>query len=248
MGFQVFQPPGKRNRAASMRCVILQPSYIPWRGYFDQIYKADVFIFYDDVQYDKNGWRNRNRIKTSNGPLWLTIPVLHRGSVIEHTPINEIQIDWSKDWMRKHWLTIRQSYSKAPYFEEYAEILETFYQTRPEFLADFTTDLTIALARTIGIEHTRFVRASSLGASGQKTERLIELLRKIGADHYISGPSAKDYLEQEKLTENGIGLEWMTYVYPEYAQLYPPFDPQVSILDLLFMTGSQAGRYIWGDR
>lgn len=228
-----------------MNCVILQPSYIPWRGYFHQIYKADVFVFYDDVQYDKNGWRNRNRIKTCNGTIWLTIPVLHRGSVIEHTPINEIQIDWSKDWLRKHWLSIRQSYSKAPFFEEYAALLEPHFQTRLELLADFTIDLTVVLARTIGIEHTQFVRSSSLGGAGQKTERLVELLLKVGADHYISGPSAKNYLEQDKLAEHGITLEWMSYDYPEYSQLYPPFDPQVSILDLLFMTGANAGRYIW---
>jgi len=231
-----------------MNCVILQPSYIPWRGYFHQIFKADVFVFYDDVQYDKNGWRNRNRIKTPNGTIWLTIPVLHRGSVSEHTPINEVQIDWSKDWIRKHWLTIQQSYSKAPFFEENAAFLAEFYQSQPTFLANFTIDLTIAIARFLGIKQTRFIRSSSLGTSGQKTDRLVELLQKVGADHYISGPSARNYLEQDKLAEKGISLEWMAYNYPEYPQLYPPYDPQVSILDLLFMTGTKADEYIWGHK
>jgi hypothetical protein len=230
-----------------MNCVILQPSYIPWRGYFHQIQKADLFVFYDDVQYDKNGWRNRNRIKTRNGPLWLTIPVLHRGSVSDHIPILEMHIDWSKDWARKHWLSIQQAYSKTPYFERYASDLEPFFQRRDERLADFTIDLTIAIARMLGIMHTQFVRSSSFKVSGAKTRRLVELLDRVGASHYISGPAARDYLEEDLLSQAGISLEYMVYQYPEYEQLYPPFDGQVSILDLLFMTGPQAGRFIWGS-
>lgn len=223
-----------------MNCVILQPSYIPWRGYFHQILKADLFVFYDDVQYDKNGWRNRNRIKTRNGPLWLTIPVLHRGSVSEHTPILEMRIDWSKDWARKHWTSIQQAYSKAPYFERYASLLEGFFQRRDEYLADFTIDTTIALARTLGIDGTRFVRSSTLNASGTKTDRLVDILVKVGATHYISGPAARDYLEEDRVAQAGISLEYMVYHYPEYEQLYPPFDGQVSIIDLLLMAGPRS--------
>src|SRR6185295_8342348 len=106
-----------------MKCVINQPNYIPWRGYFHQIKKADVFVFYDDVQFDKHGWRNRNRIKTSNGPVWLTIPVASRGNVVHHTPINAIEILWDKPWNEKHWATLRQAYAKAPYFARYAPLL-----------------------------------------------------------------------------------------------------------------------------
>lgn len=228
-----------------MKCVILQPSYIPWRGYFHQVFMSDLFIFYDDVQYDKNGWRNRNRIKTPNGPLWLTIPVLHRGNISKQIPITDIHIDWSKDWARKHWMSIQQSYSKAPFFNEYAPVLDGSYQKKPEYLVDFTIDLTIKLTRILGIEHTRFIRSSSLQASGTKTDRLVDILQKVGATHYISGPAAKEYLEPDKLAAAGIGLEWMSYDYPEYTQLYPPYDPQVSIIDLLFMTGPQAGTFIW---
>jgi hypothetical protein len=229
-----------------MNCVILQPSYIPWRGYFHQIYKADCFVFYDDVQYDKNGWRNRNRIKTRTGPVWLTIPVLHRGSVSERIPIMDMRIDWSKDWSRKHWSSIQQSYSKAPYFNLYAELLEGFFRQKPDFLADFTIDLTMAIARSLGIERTRFVRSSKLGGSGVKTDRLVDILCKLGATHYISGPAARDYLEEDKLAHAAISVEYMAYDYPEYRQLYPPFDAQISILDLLFMTGPNAGKFIWG--
>lgn len=228
-----------------MKCVILQPSYIPWRGYFHQIQKADVFVFYDDVQYDKGGWRNRNRLKLPKGSQWLTIPVLSGGAVSNQTPINEIRIEWSHNWSRKHWETIRQSYSKAPYFGCYRDLLEGFYARHDDFLADFTIETTIALARELRIERTRFERSSNLPVEGRKTDRLVSILRHLGATHYISGPSAKDYIEEEKLGAAGIGLEYMDYDYPEYPQLYPPFDPQVSVIDLLLMLGPEAPKAIW---
>ena len=228
-----------------MNCVILQPSYIPWRGFFHQIQKADVFVFYDDVQFDKRGWRNRNRIKTPQGSQWLTIPVHSGGHQIEHTPINEIRICQDEDWSRKHWLTLQQHYGKAPYFGRYREMLERAYHRRDPRLADFTIDLTVQIAGELGLRDTRFVRSSTLGVTGVKTDRLLNLLAKVKATHYISGPSARDYIETEKFAAAGITLEFMTYDYPEYPQLYPPFDPQVSILDLLFMTGPEAPRFIW---
>ena len=227
-----------------MNCVILQPSYIPWRGVFDQINRADVFVFYDDVQYDKHGWRNRNQIKTAQGKQWLTIPV-HSGGVVENSiPIKQVKIDWNKAWNKAHWKALTISYGRAPFFHKYAEMLEPFYQRQDEFLADLTIDLTIALARELGIGHTRFLRSSELGAGGQKTDRLVEILAKLGANHYISGPSARDYIENDKFEAGGITLEYMDYKYPEYPQLYPPFDANVSILDLLFMTGPEAMKYI----
>ncbi len=229
-----------------MKCVILQPSYIPWRGVFDQIDRADIFVFYDDVQYDKRGWRNRNQIKTPKGKFWLTIPVSSHGAQTEHIPINQVRIVWDNPWNLDHWKTLQHFYAKAPYFDRYATLLEQFYSRRDEFLSDFTIDLTIALAGELGIRHTRFMRASELRAEGQKTDRLIAILKKLGADHYISGPSAREYIEEEKFQAAGIRLEYMVYNYPEYPQLYPPFDSNVSILDLLFMTGGQARNYIFG--
>ena len=227
-----------------MKAVILQPSYIPWRGFFDQIRKADLFVFYDDVQYDKRGWRNRNRIKTPAGPLWLTIPVLAKGAQTEHIPIHEIRVCWDEPWNRAHWKSIQMAYARAPYFKQYAPLLEEAYAAHPEFLADFTIELTIALARALGIAYTRFVRSSQIpGVEGAKTARLVSVLQKVGADHYISGPSAQDYIEPELFAAAGIGLEYMAYDYPAYPQLYPPYDPQVSILDLLMMVGPRAGEY-----
>jgi hypothetical protein len=223
-----------------LNVVILQPSYIPWRGYFDQIHKSDLFVFYDDVQYDKRGWRNRNKIKTSTGPLWLSIPVFNRGAQTEHIPINDIHVVWDRPWNQEHWNSIRMAYKKAPYFSKYAEIIEEFYSRKPDLLADFTIDTTITLARTIGIEQTRFLRSSQIeGVEGTKTDRLISILKKVNATHYISGPSAKDYIENDKFADAGISLEFMEYDYLDYPQLYPPFDTQVSLIDTLFMMGSE---------
>jgi hypothetical protein len=223
--------------------VILQPSYIPWRGYFDQIRRADLFVFYDDVQYDKQGWRNRNQIKTSQGKHWLTIPV-HSKGVRQGIPIKAIRIDWSRSWNEDHLKALTFAYHKTPHFQDYLPLLESFYSRHDECLADFTIATTIALSRELGITSTRFLRSSELsGIDDVKTGRLVQILKQVGADHYISGPSARDYIEPEKFDEAGISLEYMSYDYPEYPQLYPPFDPYVTILDLLFMTGRDASKY-----
>lgn len=228
-----------------MKCVIVQPCYIPWRGYFHLVQKADVFVFYDDVQYDKRGWRNRNRIKTRDGSRWLTIPVLNKGTQTNQTLIKQIRVNWDQPWNDIHWRTLHHAYGKAPYFGLYRELLKGFYERRPQFLADFAVDLTIALAEALGITQTRYLRSSSLPTDGQKTDRLLSILKNVGATHYISGPSAKEYIEEHKFEEAGITLEYMVYDYPEYPQLHPPFEPHVSILDLLFMTGPKAPCYIW---
>jgi len=224
--------------------VILQPSYIPWRGYFDQIRRADLFIFYDDVQYDKHGWRNRNQIKTAQGKQWITIPV-HTKGVTEGIPIKDVRIDWSKPWAKNHLKTLTISYNRSPCFKNYLPLLESFYNRQDQYLADFTIETTIVLSRELGINSTRFLRASELpGIHGLKTERLVQILKEVGATHYISGPSARDYIELDKFAEAGITLEYMEYNYPEYPQLYPPYDPYVSILDLLFMVGKDASQYL----
>jgi hypothetical protein len=228
-----------------MRCVILQPSYIPWRGYFDLIHRADVFVFYDDVQYDKNGWRNRNRIKTPGGTKWLTIPVPQRGIVSGNIPINAMT-PIGQSWGREHFERLQSSYAEAPYFDD--KWLRRLYADPPALLADFTIATTIEIASRLGIRDTRFLRSSELHATGNKTDRVIDVLREVGATHYLSGPSARHYIEPEKFADAGIALEWMTYEYPEYPQLYPPYDPFVTVLDLLFMTGLDASRYIWGER
>jgi hypothetical protein len=226
--------------------VILQPSYIPWRGYFDQIRRADLFIFYDDVQYDKHGWRNRNQIKTAGGKRWLTIPV-HTAGATHGVAIKDVRIDWSKPWPAQHLKSLTASYARAPYFKQYLPLLESFYDRRDECISEFTIATTVALAGELGIRDTRFMRSSELeGIGGTRTSRLIEILQRVEADHYITGPSARDYIATEEFVGAGIELEYMKYDYPEYPQLYPPYDPQVTVLDLLFMIGPRALDYIAG--
>ena len=232
----------------SRTCVILQPSYIPWRGYFHQIYKADTFVFYDCVQYDEHGWRNRNRIKTANGLQWLTIPVLTKGVHTNNIPIKDVRLVPNNPWKSKHWRGLQQAYGKAPHFKRFGDLLGEFYSRPDTLLADFTCDLTVALAHALGINHTHFVRSSTLQVQGSRTERLLGILTQIGAKHYVSGPSARDYLEVDKLAAAGISVEFMTYKYPEYGQLNGPFEAGVSILDLLFNVGPDAARYIWNPK
>ncbi|CCE24415.1 WbqC family protein [Methylotuvimicrobium alcaliphilum] len=227
-----------------MKCVILQPSFIPWRGYFHQIQIADIFVFYDCVQYDKHGWRNRNKIKTPLGTQWLTIPTSASGSY-EGLSIQEVTIAKDNSWRRKHLASIEQNYRKSPYWSQYKPLVESIYANDTEKLADLTCASTIEIARTLGIEHTRFIRSSELNAIGEKTDRLLDVLQKVGADHYISGPSAQEYIESDKFERAGITLEYMYYDYPEYPQQYGAFEGGVSVLDLLFNVGPEAPRYIW---
>jgi hypothetical protein len=211
---------------------------------FDQIQKSDLFIFYDYVQYDKHGWRNRNQIKTAQGKQWMTIPV-HSKGVTEGIPIKDVRIDWSKPWAKNHLKALTFAYAKAPHFASYTPWLDSVFGRRDEFLADFTIWLTIEIARKLGNSHTQFMRSSEIpDIDGQKTDRLIQILNHVGAKHYISGPSARDYIEDDKFVDAGISLEYMEYNYPEYSQLYPPFDPYITILDLMFMAGNDAQKYI----
>jgi hypothetical protein len=207
--------------------------------------KADIFVFYDCVQYDDRGWRNRNKIKIANDAQWLTIPVNSKGCQTLKTPINEIPIVWESLWNEKHLQILKQNYGKAPFFRSYESLLENIYSRKDAYLSDFTCFTTELIARHLRIAHTQFERSSKLGAEGTKTDRLIWILKKVGATHYISGPSAADYIEREKFEEAGISLEFMVYDYPEYPQLHGNFQPQVSVLDLLFNVGPDAGRYIW---
>lgn len=228
-----------------MNVAITQPSYIPWRGAFHLIQRSDVFVFFDDVQYTRRSWRNRNRIKGPRDVRWLSVPVHSRGLHREGTPIHRIAIDWEQDWARSHREKIKQCYLEAPCYRSYEALLDRLYAGRPALLADFTIETTVALARELGIRHTRFLRSSELTVSGEKTERVLAILREVGATHFINGPTARAYTDEALLRRAGLSLEYMRYDYPPYPQLHEPFTPEVSILDLLFMVGKAAPRYIW---
>ncbi|GAC1658644.1 MAG: WbqC family protein [Candidatus Elarobacter sp.] len=218
--------------------VVLQPSYIPWRGYFDLVDRADVFVFYDDVQYDKHGWRNRNRVKTASGAAWITVPVHASGAVESGTPICEIAVDHRRDWVRAHLETLRHAYRRQPFYARYAPLIASILERRHERLADLTIELTIAIARELG-SAARFVRSSELALQGRKNDRLLDVLQRIGATRYISGPSARSYIDSDLFAQAGIELEFAEYDYPGYAQAHPPYEPAVSIVDTLFALGPE---------
>ena len=225
--------------------VVLQSNYIPWKGYFDLIHDADLFIFYDDLQFTKNDWRNRNKIKTLKGAEWITIPV----GADAHRLICEVEIkDFS--WQTRHWKTIRQHYGKCPYFARYQAFFEEVYRGRQwGNLSELNQHLIRSISEEILNLTTEFRDSREYRLSGQKLDRLMELVTKAEADRYISGPAAKDYIEQARFAEAGIELVWKDYSgYPEYPQCFPPFEHGVSILDLLFNVGPDAPWYIWGWR
>jgi hypothetical protein len=224
------------------RVAIVQSCYIPWKGYFDLINLVDEFILYDDRQYTRRDWRNRNRIKTAQGTQWLTIPVEVKGRY--HQRIDETQIS-DPDWADRHWKTLVHNYSAAPHFEDYSETIESLYRNAPyPRLSEVNRTFLEALCELLGIG-TRLSWSTDYDAQGAKTERLVSLCRAAGATTYLSGPSAREYLQEDLLEEAAIALEWADYSgYPEYPQLHPPFEHEVTVLDLLFNTGPEAPRFM----
>ena len=222
------------------RVAILQSSYIPWKGYFDIINSVDEFILYDDRQYTTNDWRNRNRIKSPNGSVWLTIPIRRRWP----QRIDEAETS-DATWPQRHWQTITQNYSRASYFSLYAPGFEAIYRSRlPERLSEINRTFITAVCAALHIK-TVITSSAAYAATGTSTERVVSLCTAAGATDYLSGPSARDYIEPELFDRAGIQLHWMDYSgYLEYPQPYPPFNHAVSILDLIFCTGDEAPRYM----
>ncbi len=225
------------------KVAIIQPNYIPWKGYFDIINMVDLFVLYDDVQYTVRDWRNRNIIKTKNGPVWLTIPT----DGTQEKIIRDVKVVYDEKWNVKHWKAIQLNYAKAPYFKEFKNLFEELYMTTSEkYLWEVDLKFITAINKILGI-NTQIVCASDLEYNRdlKKTERLIEILKLLKATHYLSGPSAKNYIDETLFIQEGITLEWMDYSgYPEYPQLYPPFTHYVSIIDLIFNTGKDAPKYM----
>lgn len=226
------------------RCVaIVQSSYIPWKGYFDMINLADEFVLLDEVQYTKRDWRNRNKIKTKDGELWLTVPVQVKGRY--HQRIDETVIAES-GWADKHWRSISQAYAKARYFDDYAPRFEVLYTRAGEFerLSDVNRLFIEAICELLGID-TKLSWSTDYEAREGKSERLLDICVQAGADEYLSGPAARSYLDEEMFASEGVTVRWMDYDgYPEYDQQHPPFSHQVSAVDLLFSSGRDASRYM----
>ena len=217
---------------------ILQPSFLPWIGYFEQILKSDIFVLYDDVQFEKNSWRNRNRIKTSNGMQWLSVPVLTAGKGAQN--INQIMIDVSSQWRRKHVNAITLNYSRAPYFKLYSEeLFSILMDAKREKLCDLNVALILWLCAKMGIT-TQVVSSSTLGISGAGVERLLCIIKHLEGDVFYEGSAGRDYINESDFSEAGIELKYQDYVHPEYPQLYGGFVPYLSAIDLLFNCGTKS--------
>lgn len=220
------------------KVAILQSNYIPWKGYFDLINMVDEFILYDDMQFTKRDWRNRNQIKTSTGTIWLTIPVEVKGrffQIIKETKISD------RNWGKKHWKKIQQSYSKATFFRDYKDLFSELYNKIDLlYLSEINEKFILTINDLLGIK-TKITQSGNYELTEGKTERLVSVCTQAGADEYVSGPAAKDYIDANQFESANIKLTWMNYdCYKEYSQLYPPFNHYVSILDLIFNEGKNS--------
>lgn len=224
---------------------IIQPSFLPWRGYFHIIQQCDIFVFYDDVQYDRRSWRNRNVIKTAIGKQWISVPVFTKGKYSQR--INETKIHNKLDWRKKILDSIYFSYKKAPFFDRYYDWLAEQINRQWEYISDLDVHLTRKIAAELDI-WIRYIKSSELDIPAQfkKLERILKICKILNATKYITGPMAKDYiLSDEPFRDFGIELIYQKYNYPEYPQLYGDFEPHVSIIDLLFNAGDKSAEFIW---
>lgn len=226
-----------------MVCGIHQLHYLPWLRYFDKIARSDVFVVLDNIQFNKNGWQNRNKIKAAAGALLLTAPV--------HAPLgctlDEVGIDDTQPWRKKHFQAIRQNYRKAPFFGEHEAFVEQVYAAEWSTLNALNRHMLDYFVRALGID-TRIAYASELNVPGAATERLINLIRGAGADTYYSGAYALDqYLDADRLAAEGIALQLQEWRAPVYPQFHGAFVPDLSILDLLMHCGPDSLAVLLGD-
>ena len=224
------------------KVAILQSNYIPWKGYFDLINMVDEFILYDDMQYTRRDWRNRNKIKTPQGLKWLSIPVEAKGKYFQK--INETKVS-EKDWAKKHWHSIVHNYAKSKHFKDYKNIFEELYLScDEEYLSQINYKFITTINEILGIT-TKIRWSSEFELVDGQTEKLLGICKDCNADVYLSGPAAKDYFDEDLAKKENIEVEWRDYSgYKEYEQLSPPFEHGVTILDLIFNEGSNATKYM----
>ncbi len=222
---------------------VLQPSYLPWLGCFEQIARSDVFVIYDDVQFVKGSWRNRNRIKTAQGVQWLTVPVSTKGQGFPL--INQVHINQSQSWQKKHIKTLNQNYGKARYFEQYAQGLFNILDRSWSYLIDLNFAL-IKWFLTVFEIDTRLILSSELNIEGTGTQRLVDIVSHLGGNTFYEGSVGKNYLEEVQFEKAGIQIEYQEYSHPTYHQMFGDFIPYLSVIDLLFNSGSKSLEIIMG--
>ncbi len=224
------------------KAIITQSNYIPWKGYFDSIAAVDVFIVYDDMQYTKRDWRNRNLIKTPQGLSWLSIPVEVKGKYFQKIKDTKIA---DKSWSEQHWNVLKTHYKKAPHFNAMAEWIEPLYKNCS---FDYLTEVNMHFIRAINSFlniNTEIKFSSDFVLHEERTMRMVNICKELGVKKYYSGPAAKAYMDEQFFTQNGIEVHYWDYSgYPEYPQILNPFEHGVSILDLIFNTGEESVKYL----
>lgn len=226
---------------------IHQPEFLPWLGFLDKLRQCDTFVLLDHVQFEKNYFQNRNRIRTVSprGWSWVTVPVLTKGR--SDQPICDVEINKSLDWKRKHLEAFRLHYGKASHFGEYGPSLQAHYEKPWRRLADFSVTLIEWIARSFGLQR-KILRSSEMNAKGARSQLLASLCEQAGATEYLSGISGRNYLETDLFEKRGIQVRFQEFHHPVYRQCYEPFVPGLSSLDLLFNGGGQAGEILASDR
>jgi hypothetical protein len=226
------------------RVAIMQPTYLPWSGYFGLMQSVDVFVLLDSVQFARRSWQQRNQIKTANGAQWLSVPVQSKGK--RDQLIREVELDKSSGFAATHRRSIEMSYAKTPHFKQYADTLLTLLDNSSPLLADLTIGLILHLKAQLGIT-TRVLRSSELDGSGAKADLLASLCKQIGATAYVSPPGSKDYLDESDAFEQiGVPVQYYEFKHPEYPQPFGEFLPYMSIIDMLFNCGERSPELIRG--
>lgn len=218
-----------------------QPQYLPWLGYFHKMYHSDAFVFLDNVQYKKREYQNRNRIRTKNGDIWLTVPVLR--DTEPYSNISGVRIDNSQTWQKKHWKAIYLNYARAPFFKKYSDYFEKVYKTGWDMLADLNMHITRYIAQSLGIDRPIY-KESQFNITSKNTARIIDICRALKADTYLSGIGGREYLDEKLFDSSGIKLAYQDFRHPEYTQRYEPFIPYMSVIDLLFNCGDSSFRIL----
>jgi hypothetical protein len=214
-----------------------QPLYLPWLGFFHKVAMSNVYVFMDDVQFINDDYIHRNKIKGPTGGIWLTVPVLSKAHLDK--TIKEIYIDNEKMWGKKHWKSIYYDYCKAPYFESYADFFERTYKKKWDRIADLDEYLLKYLFKELGIS-VKFIKASEQKFEGKKSERILDMCIKLGADAFIFGKMGRDYANIKDFEEKNIKVYFQDYKHPVYQQLYGKFISHLSIIDLLFCHGEKS--------
>lgn len=226
----------------SRRIAIVQSNYIPWRGYFDLMASVDVFVLYDDVQYTRRDWRNRNQIKTPQGLQWLTIPVRVKGKYLQ--TIRETEVESSTPWGSDHLKALSLNYRKAPFHDEVMGWLQPLYRDAPASLSALNRAFLQEIAHRLGLR-TVLKDSNEYRLDGDKTGRLASIAAQEGAAVYVSGPAARSYLDESVFHAGGMTVDWFNYAgYQPYPQLWGEFVPNVSIVDLLFNCGPAAREHL----